>query len=922
MANFDVSEYNGLRLKFDTGKDKDKVKNFIKLYQYILDANMNTYYQNFPNSLLYKSIITTGQWFLSLPYASDANKLEDVELLTTKVTEKMQKYMNSGITIKVKAPDGNKASAQMPPPPPPKKASAQIASSFALKLAKNKMNLPINKNKPLYQLIPTEEEENIIDIINNIPDEHFNLYINEKDPNTGKTPLMLAAEKEYVELFRVLIDCGAEDNDIEDDDGFNLSYYITNVKDKEKMFKMIDLIDGPIRRRVNSGSESSGSESSNYRIYGNAYADYLFENYKHIFSRKEYDEFRKLIVKWVEGILDRTTRLYDLLARLPGVTRTVYRGQKNNKQIHRTKYFATSTNEKIANTFGENTCCKFIIHLVNVPAYYVDYSTNENNEYENEYLVLGGGTFWKNKECTVPGYIEIKSGLFECWYSPPNLGTPIIPVPRAIATRNEDYLQVIKAQGKDSFTYSIREIHPLAVGIQNSKTAGIRISNLLNNELPQAGYACNCKKDEYTRLCILWDTYELGNFSKELLRLGVYMILTTENNLLITTCEPASTIMLAAKNFLSNIVPNHIIIMGDIPENTITIAGKTMIYTGCMDAHNSKIFSTYNANPIENCRADTFQGQKTMKVSLVTMPPPPVIMSPPPPPLPVCTINKNQVINGELMPNTQKGSNPGGIFIAENNCKYYLKEVKNIEHAEQEVLASKLYQAAGIKCADVELAMHNNKPVLLSSWIESTSLKKDYQQYFKKLWNGFAIDAWLANRDVVGESFDNFIIDDKGEVIRIDTGGALEYRAMGANKEFSDDKVEEFFTLRDSTVNKNAADVFKSITIENLRLNLQTIEKIQDETIIQIVAAHITSQKSGERLIGALISRRKILINMINKILEQPALENRVPLFLPPPPQAAKSNQIEGGTKKRITKGFRGNVVASKRVKKTKKRYT
>ncbi len=732
-----------------------------------------------------------------------------------------------------------------------------------------------------------------------------------KDPNqinaikTYYTPLLYACLNSREDIAIYLIEKGA-----------NINYkntkqesvkYLAKQNNLHKVLKIIDpnYKPQPIKlqhNNTNDGLNDGYNRSFNNVFFDNGNIDTMPNMYKDLFTLKEYKKFMKLITFWVRGVTDRKPILREYLERLPGITRTVYRGNKHSKEIRPTLYFSTSTNINQTMQFSSNSCCRFIIHLVNVPAYYVDTNKNESTEYENEYLVLGGGTFWQNKEQTERGFLEREPGIFECWYTPPNLNKVITPLPKAIGTRNEDRV----TETNRGLSYSVREIHPLALGIQNSNTPAMQLQNLLDVDMPQSGYKCYSAKDGMGRFCILWDANELGNYKKEKLYLGVYMILTEDNNLLITTCEPANTILLASNKFLREQRVNHIIVMGDIPENTIVVANKTMTqnYSGL-----EKIFSTYYTEIIADYRADTFHGSKMMNIALVSKeaPPttmPPTIMPPPPPPPTTmtvsCVVNKNQVINGNLMPNTQMGSNLGGIFIAENECKYYLKEVQNIEHAEQEVLASKLYKAAGIKCADVELAIYKNKPVILSSWIESQKIKKEY---IKTLQNGFAIDAWLANWDVIGESFDNFIIDSNGEAIRIDTGGALEYRAMGKKKEFSADKVDEFFTLRNREKNKNAAIVFNSISNEKLLFNLNTLESIEDETIIQIVAAHISFPEVRERLTNSLIQRRKILITIIKQTLNQT--------------EASPVNPIKGGTKKRIKKHTKN--ITNKHANKTKK---
>jgi len=372
---------------------------------------------------------------------------------------------------------------------------------------------------------------------------------------------------------------------------------------------------------------SSDDRSSDNGVFDNGTIDTRPNMYKDLFTSKEYNKFMDLISKWVAGTADRKPILREYLERLPGITRTVYRGNMHSKEIRPTLYFSTSTNINQTMQFSSNSCCRFIIHLVNVPAYYVDTNANESTEYENEYLVLGGGTFWQNKEQTERGFLEQEPGIFECWYTPPNLNKVITPLPKAIGTRNEDRVTEVKStlpiylqpriRPGDGLSYSVREIHPLALGIQNSKTPAMQLQNLLDVDMPQSGYKCYCAKDEMSRFCILWDANELGNYKKEKLYLGVYMILTEDNNLLITTCEPADTIALASKKFLreQRVNPNHIIVMGDIPENTIVVANKTMTqnYSGL-----EKVFSTYNTETIANYRADTFYGSKMMNIALVS----------------------------------------------------------------------------------------------------------------------------------------------------------------------------------------------------------------------------------------------------------------------------------------------------------------
>jgi hypothetical protein len=60
----------------------------------------------------------------------------------------------------------------------------------------------------------------------------------------------------------------------------------------------------------------------------------------------------------------------------------------------------------------------------------------------------------------------------------------------------------------------------------------------------------------------------------------------------------------------------------------------------------------------------------------------------------------------------------------------------------------------------------------------------------------FVVDAWLSNRDVFGLNYDNVLTDAEGTPWRIDNGGALMYRAMGAKKTDFTGKVGELDVFR------------------------------------------------------------------------------------------------------------------------------
>lgn len=82
----------------------------------------------------------------------------------------------------------------------------------------------------------------------------------------------------------------------------------------------------------------------------------------------------------------------------------------------------------------------------------------------------------------------------------------------------------------------------------------------------------------------------------------------------------------------------------------------------------------------------------------------------------------------------------------------------------------------------------------------------------------FVSDAFLSNWDVAGLSMDNIgYVESTGQVLRIDNGGALLFRAQGAPKgKLFGDTVTELDTLRNFKVNPSAAKLYGGMTDKEL----------------------------------------------------------------------------------------------------------
>jgi hypothetical protein len=186
----------------------------------------------------------------------------------------------------------------------------------------------------------------------------------------------------------------------------------------------------------------------------------------------------------------------------------------------------------------------------------------------------------------------------------------------------------------------------------------------------------------------------------------------------------------------------------------------------------------------------------------------------------------------------KKGSNPGGVYTDPEGKKWYVKFPATQDIAKNEVLANKLYAAAGVSVPVLDLVRINGEIGVASEWEDG--LKKDKAGLIQAgIRREFGVDAWLGNWDVVGMEYDNALISPSGRVVRIDQGGALLYRAQGAPKaagEFGD-TVPEIDTMRSASSNAQAAAVFGGMTGEEIAESIAPIMLIENHDIETIVAS-------------------------------------------------------------------------------------
>ena len=158
----------------------------------------------------------------------------------------------------------------------------------------------------------------------------------------------------------------------------------------------------------------------------------------------------------------------------------------------------------------------------------------------------------------------------------------------------------------------------------------------------------------------------------------------------------------------------------------------------------------------------------------------------------------------------QGGSNKGGLYQEiDTGIKWYVKEPKSADMANNEVLTGKLYEAAGIEVPEMHIGKEGKTTRIFSKIIDGLDSDAAALKAGKVAGvnDAFVVDAWLANWDVVGLGYDNLMVKG-GRAIRIDTGAGLRYRAQGTSKGGNwNDALNELDSLRNADQNPQAAAV-------------------------------------------------------------------------------------------------------------------
>jgi ADP-ribose pyrophosphatase YjhB (NUDIX family) len=212
----------------------------------------------------------------------------------------------------------------------------------------------------------------------------------------------------------------------------------------------------------------------------------------------------------------------------------------------------------------------------------------------------------------------------------------------------------------------------------------------------------------------------------------------------------------------------------------------------------------------------------------------------------------------------QQGSNPGGFFKDQSGQEWYVKVPKSTAIARNEILAGKLYEAAGVRVPELKEVEVGGRTAIASKIVPGLKKLTDFGDGNASVMEGFATDAWLANWDAVGLAHDNLLEDEAGDAVRVDVGGSLVFRAQGEPKgKHFGDTVGELDTLTNGT-NPQASAVFGGITDDEIHAGVLKVASVHPDTIKSLVMDYGPGNPEQKaELARKLIARRADLLKLL-----------------------------------------------------------
>lgn len=238
----------------------------------------------------------------------------------------------------------------------------------------------------------------------------------------------------------------------------------------------------------------------------------------------------------------------------------------------------------------------------------------------------------------------------------------------------------------------------------------------------------------------------------------------------------------------------------------------------------------------------------------------------------------------------QKGSNTGGFYQdTTTGERYYIKQPASADIARNELLAAKLYEAAGVEVPELTLIEEGGITRLASRIVDGVGENARALKAGKVAGVGdnFIVDAWLGNWDVAGMGFDNLLVKG-GRAVRVDVGGSLRYRAQGGLKGAAwGNTVDEIESLRNAGINPQTAAVFGKITREDMIAGARKVLKMSDRQIDDLVDRYGPREAADAAALKATLKARR------EDIRQRFPEADETPKFEPPPPPGKRVSKAE-----------------------------
>jgi hypothetical protein len=198
----------------------------------------------------------------------------------------------------------------------------------------------------------------------------------------------------------------------------------------------------------------------------------------------------------------------------------------------------------------------------------------------------------------------------------------------------------------------------------------------------------------------------------------------------------------------------------------------------------------------------------------------------------------------------QLGSNYAGIFQDASGQRYYVKTLESAAHARNELIAARLYQLAGAPTLSYVPTQAPDQITTLWLALDKRRVARFSASELKQAQQWFGVHAWTANWDAAGFDGDNQGIAD-GQVITLDVGGALAFRAHGDPKGHAfGTHVGELDALRNNDDNPHAAKLFADMDQGAIHQAIMKVVQIPDAQIRQCIQGNGGTASLADKMIA------------------------------------------------------------------------